>query len=91
MSRVLTIDPGIAKCGVTIADIKEKKVDEALVIKSHLLLKFVIKKYQNEKDLQFIIGNGTSSQNYINELNQFIPDLIAVEENGSNVVQNLNN
>ena len=30
MSRVLAIDPGISKCGLLIADIKEKKVFEAL-------------------------------------------------------------
>ena len=57
MSRVITIDPGISKCGVTIADIKEKKVYEAEVIKSHLLLKYVRKKYQNEKNVQLLIGN----------------------------------
>ena len=43
MSRVITIDPGISKCGVIIADIKEKKVYEAVVIKSHLLLQYVKK------------------------------------------------
>jgi len=32
MSKVLSIDPGISKCGVVIADIKEKKVFEAEVI-----------------------------------------------------------
>ena len=48
MSRVITIDPGLSKCGVTIADIKEKRVYEAVVIKSQLLLKYVRKKYQSE-------------------------------------------
>ncbi len=55
MSRVITIDPGISKCGVIIADIKEKKVYEAVVIKSHLLLKYVKKKY--EKDINFVFLN----------------------------------
>ena len=83
MSKVLAIDPGLSKCGVIIADIKEKKVYEALVIKSHLLLKFVKKKYQSEKNLQVLIGNGTSSENYIKYLNKFEPDLIIAEEKNS--------
>ena len=68
MSIVIAIDPGISKCGLIVADIKQKKVYEAVVINSHLLLKYVKKKYQNEKNLQFLIGNGTSSKNYIKDL-----------------------
>ena len=83
MSRVITIDPGISKCGVIIADIKEKKVYEAVVIKSHLLLKYVKKKYQSGKNVQLLIGNGTSSKNYIKYLNQFEPNLIIAEEKNS--------
>ena len=44
MSKVLAIDPGISKCGVIVADISEKKVDEAVVISSDKLLKYVTKK-----------------------------------------------
>ena len=83
MSRVLAIDPGISKCGVLIADIREKKVYEAEVISSQLLLKYVKKKYQNEKNLQFLIGNGTSSKNYIRDLNKIVPNVIIVEEKNS--------
>ena len=83
MSIFLAIDPGISKCGVTIADVNEKKVYEAVVIKSHLLLKYVKKKYQKEKNFQFLIGNGTSSKNYINDLKQFVPNLIIAEEKNS--------
>ena len=83
MSIVLAIDPGISKCGVTIADVNEKKVNEAVVIKSHLLLKYVKKKYQKEKNFQFLIGNGTSSKNYINDLRKFVPNLIIAQEKNS--------
>ena len=62
MSRVIAIDPGIFKCGVILADIKEKKVYEAVVISSHLLLKYTKTKYRDENNLQFLIGNGTSSK-----------------------------
>ena len=72
MSRVIAIDPGISKCGVIIADIHEKKVYEALVIKSNLLLKYVQKKYKKEKNIQCIIGNGTSCKNYIKELRNYL-------------------
>ncbi len=83
MSKVIAIDPGQSKCGVIIADIKEKRVYEAVVIKSHLLLKYVKKKYHSEKYVHLLIGNGTSSKNYIKYLNQFEPDLIIAEEKNS--------
>jgi len=83
MSIVIAIDPGISKCGLIVADIKEKIVYEALVINSHLLLKYVKKKYQNEKNLQFLIGNGTSSKNYIKDLNKIVPNVIIAEEKNS--------
>ena len=83
MSKVLAIDPGLSKCGVILADIKEKKVYEAVVIKSHLLLKYIKKKYQSEKNILLLIGNGTSSKNYIKYLNKFEPDLIIAEEKNS--------
>ncbi len=83
MSRFIAIDPGTSKCGVIIADINEKKVYEALVIKRNLLLKYVQKKYQRENNLQFLIGNGTSSKNYIKDLKQIAPNLIIAEEKNS--------
>ena len=36
-----------------------------------------------EKISQFLIGNGTSSKKYIDELSKFIPSLIIVEEKNS--------
>ena len=83
MSRVVAIDPGVSKCGLIVADIKEKKVHEAIVINSHLLLKYLKKKFHNEKNLKFIIGNGTSCKNYIKDLNQIIPNVIIAEEKNS--------
>ena len=83
MSKAIAIDTGISKCGMIIADIKEKKVYEALVIKSHLLLKYVKQKYQNDKNLQFLIGDGTSSKTFIKDLNRFAPNLIIAQEKNS--------
>ena len=83
MHKVIAIDPGTFKCGITIAELKNKKVYEALVIQSNLLLKYAKKIYQEEDSLQFLIGNGTSSENLINALNQLVPNLIIVEEKNS--------
>ena len=83
MSKVIAIDPGISKCGVVLADINEKKVYEALVIKSNLLLEYAKKKYQKEKNLQFLIGNGTSCKNYIKDLKLISSNLIIAEERNS--------
>ena len=83
MSKVLAIDPGISKCGIILADLIDRKVYEAVVISSNLLLKYVQKKYQNEKNLQLITGNGTSSKNYIKDLNKLVPNLIIAEEKNS--------
>ena len=83
MSRVIAIDPGISKCGLITADLKEKKVCEAVVIKSNLLLEYVRNKYQKENNLQFLIGNGTSSKNHIKDLNDLLPNLLIAEEKNS--------
>ena len=83
MLKVIAIDPGIAKCGFVIAGIKQKKVFKAEVIRSDFLLNYVRKIYQKEDNIQLIIGNGTGSQKYINELKVFIPNLIIAEEKNS--------
>ena len=83
MSKVLCIDPGKSKCGLILANIREKKVCKAEVIETKYFIKYVKKIYQNEQNLQLLIGNGTSSQNFINDLRQFVPDLLVVEEKNS--------
>ena len=55
MSKVIAIDPGISKCGVIVANIKEKKVCEAVVIESNLLLKFVKKNIMTKKILNLLL------------------------------------
>ena len=37
MSKVISIDPGKSKCGLVLAEISEKKVYEAIIIRSELL------------------------------------------------------
>jgi len=83
MSKVLCIDPGKSKCGLILANIREKKVCKAEVIETKYFIKYVKKIYQNEQNLQLLIGNGTSSQKLINNLRQFVSDLLVVEEKNS--------
>ena len=37
MAKVVTIDPGKSKCGLVLAEISEKKVYKAIILKSELL------------------------------------------------------
>ena len=83
MNKVIAIDPGFAKCGLVVADFNQKKVSKAMVIKSNYLLTFVKKIQQEDDKVQFLIGNGTSSQKYINVLKKMIPNLIIAEEKNS--------
>ena len=41
MPKVITIDPGKSKCGLVIAEISEKKVYKAIILKSESLENYV--------------------------------------------------
>ena len=62
MPRVITIDPGKSKCGLVLAEINEKKVYKAIILKSELLENYVRNIIAVEDISQIIIGNGTSSR-----------------------------
>ena len=83
MTKILAIDPGMFKCGVVIADINQRIVLEALVIKSNNLLSYAEKISKKEDKLKFIIGNGTSSQRYISELKELNSNLVIADETNS--------
>ena len=83
MTKVISIDPGKSKCGLILADIREKKVYEAIVINSKLILNFIKKQSQKEKNIQLIIGNGTSCKNYIKDLKKLSSNVIIAEEKNS--------
>ena len=80
MPRVITIDPGKSKCGLILAEITEKKVYEAIVVKSELLENYVRKLITTEKISQIIIGNGTTSRETKKKLNFFKKEIITFEE-----------
>ena len=62
MLRVITIDPGKSKCGLILAEISEKKVYKAIILKSELLENYLRNLITTEDIEQIIIGNGTTSR-----------------------------
>ena len=83
MYKAISIDPGMHKCGVILADLQQKKVFRAEVIQSNYLLNYVKKQYQRDNTLQFLIGNGTGSKKFITGLSEFVPNLIILDEKKS--------
>jgi len=80
MPRVLTIDPGKSKCGLVLAEISEKKVYKAIILKSELLKKYVRNLIAAEDISQIIIGNGTTSREIRKKLDFFKKEIITFEE-----------
>ena len=80
MSRVITIDPGKSKCGLVLAEISEKKVYKAIILKSELLGNYVRNLITAEEISQIIIGNGTTSKEIKEKLIFFKKEIITFEE-----------
>jgi len=80
MAKVITIDPGKSKCGLVLAEINEKKVYEAIILKSELLDKYVKNLDTIEEISKIIIGNGTTSRKTIKKLDFFKKEIITFEE-----------
>ena len=80
MPRVITIDPGKSKCGLVLAEISEKKVYKAIILKSELLRDYVRNLSAAEDISQIIIGNGTTSREIREKLYFFKKEIITFEE-----------
>ena len=80
MSRVITIDPGKSKCGLVLAEISEKKVYKAIILKSELLGNYVRNLIIAEDISQIIIGNGTTNKEIREKLDFFKKEIITFEE-----------
>ena len=80
MPRVITIDPGKSKCGLVLAEISEKKVFKAIILKSELLENYVRNLITTEEISKIIIGNGTSSREIKEKLYFFKKEIITFEE-----------
>ena len=62
MFKLISIDPGKYKCGLILAEISEKIVYKAIVLRSELLEDYV-KNLDTAEDIsKIIIGNGTNSK-----------------------------
>ena len=79
MSRVITIDPGKSKCGLVLAEISEKKVYKAIILKSESLGNYVSHLIDAEDISQIIIGNGTTSREIREKLYFFKKEIITFE------------
>ena len=80
MARVVTIDPGKSKCGLVLAEISEKKVYKAIILKSELLENYLRNLITAEDIEQIIIGNGTTGREIREKLNFFKKEIITFEE-----------
>ena len=80
MPRVITIDPGKSKCGLVLAEISEKKVYKAVILKSELLEHYVRNLIAAEDISQIIIGNGTTSSEIREKLFFLKKEIITFEE-----------
>jgi len=80
MPRVIAIDPGKNKSGLILAEKSEKKVYEAIILKSELLENFVRNLINTEEISQIIIGNGTTSREIREKLYFFKKEIIIFEE-----------
>ena len=80
MSKVITIDPGKSKSGLILAEISEKKVYKAIILKSELLGDYVRNLIAAENISKIIIGNGTTSREIREKLYFFKKEIITFEE-----------
>ena len=80
MTNLISIDPGKNKCGLVLAEISEKKVYKAIVIKSELLEDYVSNLNNVEDISKIIIGNGTTSCEIKEKLYFLKKEIITFEE-----------
>ena len=80
MTKYISIDPGKYKCGLVLAEISEKKVHRAIVLKSELIEDYIRDFSTNEDISNIIIGNGTTSRKITEKLDFFKKKIIIFEE-----------
>ena len=80
MFKYVSIDPGKYKCGLVLAEISEKKVYKAIILKSELLEGYVRNLNTIENISKIIIGNGTTSRKIQEKLDFLKKEIITFEE-----------
>ena len=83
MCKLIAIDPGKCKCGLVLVDLIHKKVDQAVVLNSESLPKYVKSLNSHENISKVIVGNGTTSKQNIEQLEFIKKNLIVAEEKNS--------
>ena len=80
MIKLISIDPGKCKCGLVLADLYQKRVDQAVVLKTEFLPQYLKTLNSSENISKVLIGNGTTSSENIEKLKFLKKELIVVEE-----------
>ena len=80
MCKFISIDPGKSKCGLVLAEIREKKIYQAIILKSELLEGYVRNLNNVENISKIIIGNGTTSGEISKKMDFFKKEIIIFEE-----------
>ena len=80
MIKLISIDPGKCKCGLVLADLYQKRVDQAVVLNTAFLPHYLKNLNSSENISKVIIGNGTTSRQNVEKLKFLKKELIVVEE-----------
>ena len=80
MIKLISIDPGKCKCGLVLADLYQKRVDQAVVLNTAFLPQYLKNLNISENISKVIIGNGTTSRQNIEKLKFLKKKLVVVEE-----------
>ena len=80
MCKYISIDPGKSKCGLVLAEISEKKIYQAIILKSELIEDYVRNLNAVEEISKIIIGNGTTCSEIRKKLDFFQKEIITFEE-----------
>ena len=80
MIKLISIDPGKCKCGLVLADLYQKRVDQAVVLKTEFLPQYIKTLNSSENISKVLIGNGTTSRQNIEKLKFLKKELVVVEE-----------
>ena len=80
MIKLISIDPGKCKCGLVLADLYQKRVDQAVVLNTEFLPQYLKTLISSENVSKILIGNGTTSRQNIVKLKFLKKELVVVEE-----------
>ena len=80
MPKLISIDPGKFKCGLVLAEISQKKVYKAIILKSEILEDYVRALNTVEDISKIIVGNGTCSREIMEKIDFLKKKIITFEE-----------